>query len=149
MSKQRKITLGEAEIPTHWYNIAADMPNAPLPPLDPATKEPIGPEALAPLFPMALIEQEVSTTRYIEIPERIREAYALWRPTPMYRAHNLEKLIGGPARIYYQYEGASPAGRTYDRDRSGLQEARYGGCRLQGNAIARPAGGFGSGRTRA
>jgi tryptophan synthase beta chain len=110
MTKQRKITLSEAEIPTHWYNIAADMPNAPLPPLNPATLEPIGPEALAPLFPMALIEQEVSTVRYIEIPERIREAYTLWRPTPMYRAYNLERALDTPARIYYKYEGTSPSG---------------------------------------
>ena len=110
MSKQRKITLSEAEIPTHWYNIAADMPNAPLPPLNPATKEPIGPEALAPLFPMALIEQEVSSARYIEIPERIREAYSLWRPTPMFRAYNLERALDTPARIYYKYEGGSPSG---------------------------------------
>jgi tryptophan synthase beta chain len=110
MTKQRKITLSEAEIPTHWYNIAADMPNAPLPPLNPATKEPIGPEALAPLFPMALIEQEVSTARYIEIPERIRDAYAMWRPTPLYRAYNLELALDTPARIYYKYEGGSPAG---------------------------------------
>ncbi|MFO7561467.1 MAG: TrpB-like pyridoxal phosphate-dependent enzyme [Enhygromyxa sp.] len=110
MSKQRKITLSEAEIPTHWYNIAADMPNAPLPPLNPATKEPIGPEALAPLFPMALIEQEVSSERYIEIPERVREAYSLWRPTPMYRAYNLERALDTPARIYYKFEGTSPSG---------------------------------------
>jgi tryptophan synthase beta chain len=110
MAKLRKITLGEAEIPTHWYNIAADMPNAPLPPLNPATHEPIGPEALAPLFPMALIEQEVSTERWIEIPERVREAYTLWRPTPLIRAHELERALDTPARIYYKYEGGSPAG---------------------------------------
>lgn len=110
MDRQRKITLSESEIPTHWYNIAADMPHPPLPPLNPATKEPIGPDALAPLFPMALIEQEVSTERHIEIPERIREAYSLWRPTPMYRAYNLEKALDTPARIYYKYEGVSPSG---------------------------------------
>lgn len=110
MIKQRKITLNESEIPTHWYNVAADMPNAPLPPLNPATNEPIGPEALAPLFPMALIEQEVSTERHIEIPERVREAYTLWRPTPMYRAYNLERALDTPARIYYKYEGTSPSG---------------------------------------
>jgi tryptophan synthase beta chain len=110
MSKQRKITLSEAEIPTHWYNIAADMPHAPLPPLNPATKEPIGPEALAPLFPMALIEQEVSTARYIEIPERIRDVYTMWRPTPLFRAYNLERALDTPARIYYKYEGGSPSG---------------------------------------
>jgi tryptophan synthase beta chain len=110
MIKQRKITLSESEIPTHWYNVAADMPNAPLPPLHPGTLEPIGPDALAPLFPMALIEQEVSTERYIEIPERVREAYTIWRPTPMYRAYALERVLDTPARIYYKYEGTSPAG---------------------------------------
>ncbi|MFV8755168.1 TrpB-like pyridoxal phosphate-dependent enzyme [Nannocystaceae bacterium ST9] len=110
MTKQRKITLSESEIPTHWYNVAADMPNAPLPPLNPATHEPIGPEALAPLFPTKLIEQEVSTERWIEIPERIRDAYALWRPTPLHRAYELERALDTPARIYYKYEGGSPAG---------------------------------------
>jgi tryptophan synthase beta chain len=107
---QRKITLAESEIPTHWYNIAADMPNAPLPPLNPATHEPIGPDALAPLFPMALIEQEVSTERWIEIPERVRDAYTLWRPTPLFRARELERALDTPARIYYKYEGGSPSG---------------------------------------
>ncbi len=110
MTKQRKITLDESEIPTHWYNIAADMPNAPLPPLHPGTHEPIGPDALAPLFPMALIEQEVSRERYIEIPERVREAYTIWRPTPLFRAYGLEQALDTPARIYYKYEGVSPAG---------------------------------------
>jgi tryptophan synthase beta chain len=110
MIKQRKITLSETEIPTHWYNVAADMPNAPLPPLHPGTLQPIGPDALAPLFPMALIEQEVSTERFIEIPERVREAYAIWRPTPMYRAYGLERVLDTPARIYYKYEGTSPSG---------------------------------------
>jgi tryptophan synthase beta chain len=106
----RKIMLPESEIPTHWYNIAADMPNKPLPPLNPATGEPLGPEALAPLFPQALIEQEVSTERWIEIPERVREIYSQWRPTPMFRAHGLEKALDTPAHIYYKYEGGSPAG---------------------------------------
>jgi tryptophan synthase beta chain len=106
----RKILLPESDIPTHWYNIAADMPNPPPPPLDPRTKEPIGPEALAPLFPMALIEQEVSTERWIEIPEPVRDIYTQWRPTPMFRAFGLEKALDTPARIYYKYEGVSPAG---------------------------------------
>lgn len=106
----RKILLSESEIPTHWYNIAADMPNAPLPPLNPATKEPIGPEALAPLFPMGLIEQEVSTERWIEIPEQVRDIYTQWRPSPLFRAHGLEKALDTPAHIYYKYEGVSPAG---------------------------------------
>ena len=108
--KATKITLEEREIPTHWYNVAADMPNKPLPPLNPATQEPIGPEALAPLFPMGLIEQEVSTERWIEIPERVREIYTMWRPTPLYRARSLERALDTPAHIYYKYEGGSPAG---------------------------------------
>lgn len=106
----RKIPLAESDIPTHWYNIAADMPNRPLPPLNPQTSEPLGPEALEPLFPKALIEQEVSTERWIEIPEPVREVYTQWRPTPMFRAHGLEKALDTPAHIYYKYEGGSPAG---------------------------------------
>jgi tryptophan synthase beta chain len=108
--KNNKILLDENQIPENWYNIAADMPNKPLPPLHPGTGEPIGPEALAPLFPMALIMQEVSTDRWIPIPEEVRDAYRLWRPTPMYRAYNLEKMLDTPAKIYYKYEGVSPSG---------------------------------------
>ena len=105
-----KIILPESELPTHWYNIVPDLPSPPPPVLHPGTHEPIGPDDLAPLFPMDLILQEVSTDRYIEIPEEIREVYRMWRPSPLYRAHGLEKLIGGPARIYYKYEGVSPVG---------------------------------------
>lgn len=108
--KNRKITLEEHEIPERWYNIVADMPNKPLPPLHPGTKEPIGPDALAPLFPMALIEQEVSAEKWIQIPEPVRDVYKMWRPTPLYRAYNLEKLLDTPAKIYYKYEGVSPSG---------------------------------------
>ncbi len=107
---QRKFLLSENEIPEKWYNIAADMPNKPLPPLDPGTKEPIGPEALAPLFPMDLIMQEVSPEKWIEIPDEVRDIYTVWRPTPLFRASNLEKALDTPARIYYKYEGVSPAG---------------------------------------
>lgn len=110
MSQERKITLQESEIPTHWYNIMADMTNKPLPPLHPATKQPVGPEDLAPLFPMELIKQEVSTDKWIEIPEEVRKIYSLWRPTPMYRAYGLEKALGTKSKIYYKYEGVSPAG---------------------------------------
>ncbi len=110
MSKNRKITLSESEIPTHWYNVVADMPNKPLPPLNPGTGEPIGPEALAPLFPMELIKQEVSQEQFVEIPEEVRDIYAMWRPTPMFRAYNLEKMLDTPAKIYYKYEGVSPSG---------------------------------------
>ena len=108
--QNRKILLSENEIPTHWYNIVHDMPNKPLPPLHPGTKEPIGPEALAPLFPMALIQQEVSTEKYIEIPDEVRDIYKLWRPSPMYRAYGLEKALDTPAKIYYKYDGVSPSG---------------------------------------
>lgn len=110
MSKERKIVLSESEMPTHWYNIQADMPNPTLPPLHPGTKQPIGPEDLAPLFPMELIKQEVSAERWIEIPEAVRDVYTLWRPTPLYRAYGLEKALDTPAKIYYKYEGVSPSG---------------------------------------
>ena len=105
-----KIVLPEAELPTHWYNIVPDLPSPPPPVLHPGTHEPIGPDDLAPLFPMDLILQLVSEDSYIEIPEEVREVYRLWRPSPLYRAHRLEALIGGPARIYYKYEGVSPVG---------------------------------------
>lgn len=107
---ERKIILSEKEMPTHWYNIIADMPNKPLPPLHPGTKQPIGPEMLAPLFPMELIKQEVTTDKYVEIPEQVRDIYSIWRPTPLYRAYGLEKLLDTPAKIYYKYEGGSPSG---------------------------------------
>jgi tryptophan synthase beta chain len=110
MSKRVKYVLDEKDIPTRWYNIVADMPNRPLPPLHPATHEPIGPEALAPLFPMGLIEQEVSAERWVEIPEEVRDIYRQWRPTPLYRARGLEKALDTPAKLFYKYEGVSPAG---------------------------------------
>jgi tryptophan synthase beta chain len=105
-----KILLDESEIPTHWYNVVADLPSPPPPPLHPATHEPIGPDDLAPLFPMGIIEQEVSTDRHVEIPEEVRDVYRIWRPTPLVRAHRLERALGTPARIYFKYEGVSPAG---------------------------------------
>ena len=107
---EKKILLSEKEIPRNWYNIMADMPNKPLPPLNPATNEPIGPEALAPIFPMGLIQQEVSTERWIEIPDQVRDIYKIWRPSPLIRATGLEKALDTPAKIYYKYEGVSPAG---------------------------------------
>ncbi|MCG6886960.1 MAG: TrpB-like pyridoxal phosphate-dependent enzyme [Proteobacteria bacterium] len=106
---QTKILLDESEIPTQWYNVIADMPNPPTPPLGPDGK-PVGPEALSAIFPDALIEQEVSGQRWIDIPDKVREIYQLWRPSPLYRAHRLEAALGTPARIYYKYEGVSPAG---------------------------------------
>ena len=108
--KTRKFTLEEKEVPEKWYNIVADMPNKPLPPLHPGTLEPIGPEALAPLFPMELIKQEVSTDKWVDIPEEVRDIYTLWRPTSLYRAYGLEKALDTPAKIYYKYEGLSPSG---------------------------------------
>jgi tryptophan synthase beta chain len=111
MSDDRiRFDLPQSDIPEAWYNIQADLPR-PLPPvLHPGTKQPIGPADLAPLFPMALIMQEVSQDRYIDIPEEVREIYKLWRPTPLLRARRLEKALGTPAHIYYKYEGVSPSG---------------------------------------
>ncbi len=104
-----KILLDESEIPTHWYNVVADMPNPPEPPLGP-DGQPVGPDALAAIFPESLIMQEVSAERWIPIPEPVREIYRLWRPSPLYRARRLEAYIGTPAKIYYKNEGVSPAG---------------------------------------
>jgi len=106
---QVKIFLDEADIPRHWYNVVADLPNPPAPPLGPDGK-PISLDALAAIFPGAIIEQEVSRERWIPIPEPVRDIYRLWRPTPLYRALRLEEMLGTPARIYYKYEGVSPAG---------------------------------------
>jgi tryptophan synthase beta chain len=108
-----KYLLSEKQLPTHWYNIVPDMAEAgmpPVPPLHPGTLQPIGPEDLAPLFPMALIGQEVSQDRFIAIPDEVREVYKLWRPSPLSRAHRLERALGTRAHIYYKYEGVSPAG---------------------------------------
>ena len=105
-----RIVLEEKDLPTHWYNIAADLPKPLDPPLNPATKQPIGPEALAPIFPMGLIMQEVSQERFIEIPDEVRDKLLLYRPSPMYRAFALEKALGTPAHIYYKHEGFSPPG---------------------------------------
>src|SRR4030042_6008769 len=106
----KKILLTEDEMPRQWYNILADMPNGMQPPLHPGTGQPVGPDDLAPIFPMPLIEQEVSKQRFIDIPEPVLEKYLIWRPTPMYRAFNLEKHLGTPAKIYFKNEGVSPAG---------------------------------------
>ena len=97
-------------VPTHWYNLAADLPEPTPPHLHPGTQQPLTPDDLAPLFPMALIEQEVTTERYVEIPQTVREIYAMWRPSPLVRAHRLERALGTGARIYYKYEGVSPVG---------------------------------------
>jgi tryptophan synthase beta chain len=109
-SRRTKFVLDDDRIPRAWYNIAADLPVPPPPPLHPGTGQPLGPGDLAPLFPMALILQEVSTEREIEIPDPVRDAYALYRPSPLHRAHRLEAALDTPAHIYYKYEGVSPAG---------------------------------------
>src|SRR5437773_568589 len=105
-----KYQLSEREIPTHWINLMPDLPGDPLPPLHPGTLEPAGPEDLAPLFPIGLIEQEVSPEHEVEIPAEVRDTYRLWRPTPLFRARHLEAALKTPAHIYYKYEGVSPPG---------------------------------------
>ena len=110
MNQQRKYYLSEEHIPTHWYNVQADMPHPVQPPLRPDTHQPAGPDDLSPLFPKALIEQEMSRERWVPIPAKVRELYQLWRPTPLHRAHGLEAALGTPAHIYYKHEGVSPPG---------------------------------------
>ena len=102
--------LDESRIPRHWYNLVADLPSPPPPVLHPGTHRPVGPDDLAPLFPTSLIQQEVTTEREVEIPEPVRDIYRQWRPSPLRRARRLEQALGTPARIYYKYEGVSPAG---------------------------------------
>jgi len=120
---ETKFLLPESAIPERWYNIAADLPNAPQPVLHPGTGEPIGPDDLAPLFPMALILQEVSQDAEVAIPDEIRDVYRLWRPTPLYRAHRLEQVLGTRSRIFYKYEGVSPAGSH--KPNTALAQAYY------------------------
>jgi tryptophan synthase beta chain len=110
MPEPTKILLDESELPRQWYNLIPDLPSPPPPVLHPATHQPVGPDDLAPLFPMALIGQEVTQESYVDIPEEVLDVYRLWRPTPLYRAWRLEKALGTPARIYYKYEGVSPVG---------------------------------------
>src|SRR3954449_8543859 len=126
-----KFLLHESDIPTHWVNLMPDLPGDPLPPLHPGTKEPAGPDDLSPIFPMGLIMQEVSQEPEVEIPEEVRDAYKLWRPTPLYRAHRLEQALDTPARIYYKYEGTSPAGshkpntavpQAYENAKAGIKK---------------------------
>ena len=105
-----KFLLDERSLPESWYNIVPDLPFQLEPPLNPATREPVGPEAFAPIFPEEIIRQEVTADPYVPIPEEVRETYALWRPTPLFRARHLEKILDTPAHIYYKYEGVSPAG---------------------------------------
>lgn len=119
----KKIFLPESEMPTQWYNIMADMPTPMEPPLHPGTGQPVGPEDLAPIFPMPLIEQEVSPERFIDIPEEVLEKYLLWRPTPLYRAYELEKYLDTPAKIYFKNESVSPAGSH--KPNTALAQAYY------------------------
>ncbi|MFV0663010.1 TrpB-like pyridoxal phosphate-dependent enzyme [Denitromonas sp.] len=122
MSEPTRILMTEADIPTHWYNIAADMPNAPLPPLGP-DGSPATPEQMSAIFPDPIIEQEMTGERWIEIPEEVREIYKIWRPTPLVRAVRLEKALGTPAKIFFKYEGVSPAGSH--KPNSAVPQAYY------------------------
>ncbi|MCX8052551.1 MAG: TrpB-like pyridoxal phosphate-dependent enzyme [Armatimonadetes bacterium] len=108
--EQRQFLLSQKDIPREWYNVVADLGSPPPPPLHPATREPVGPDALAPIFPMALIEQEVSSQRHIPIPEDVLDVLSIWRPTPLFRATRWEKALGTPAKIFYKWEGVSPVG---------------------------------------
>src|SRR3954462_14678075 len=110
MSEPTKYVLGEDAIPTHWVNLLPDLPGEPLPPLNPQTGQPAGPGDLTPIFPMGLFMQEVSGEPEVAIPDAVRDAYRLWRPTPMYRAHRLEQALGTPAKLFYKNEGVSPTG---------------------------------------
>jgi tryptophan synthase beta chain len=148
-----KYLLSEDEIPTHWVNLMPDVPGDPLPPLHPGTKEPAGPDDLTPLFPMGLIQQEVSPEPQVEIPAEVREAYKLWRPTPLYRARRLERELDTPAHIYYKYEGGSPPGshkpntaipQAFENARAGVRKlATETGAGQWGSALAFACGMFG------
>ncbi len=148
-----KFLLTEDRIPTHWVNLMADLPGEPLPPLNPQTKEPAGPPDLLAIFPESLILQEVSAEPEIEIPEEVREAYKLWRPTPLYRAHRLEQALGTTAHIYYKYEGVSPSGshkpntaipQAYENARAGIRKlTTETGAGQWGSSLAFACGMFG------
>src|SRR3954467_8745105 len=126
-----KYVLPEPEIPTHWVNLLPDPPGDPMPPLNPGTMQPAGPEDLTPIFPMGLIQQEVSTEPEVEIPDAVRAAYRIYRPSPLYRARRLEKALDTPAHIYFKYEGVSPAGshqpnsaipQAYENKQAGIEK---------------------------
>jgi tryptophan synthase beta chain len=146
MTEPVKYLLSEADIPTHWVNLAPELPGEPLPPLSPATGQPAGPDDLTPIFPIGLIEQEVSQAPEVEIPEEVRQAYGLWRPTPLYRARRLEQALDTPARIFYKYEGVSPAGshkpntavpQAYENARAGIRKlATETGAGQWGSSLA-------------
>jgi tryptophan synthase beta chain len=144
--KTVKFLLPESEIPTHWVNLLPDLPGDPLPPLNPGTMQPAGPEDLTPIFPMGLIQQEVSMDPEIEIPDAVRDAYRIYRPSPLYRAHRLEKALDTPAHIYFKYEGVSPAGshkpnsaipQAYENKQAGIDSlATETGAGQWGSALA-------------
>jgi tryptophan synthase beta chain len=130
MADQVRYTLPESGIPTHWVNLLPDLPGDPVPPLNPGSMEPAGPDDLTPIFPIGLIQQEVSLQPEVEIPEQVREVYKLWRPSPLYRARRLERALDTPARIYYKYEGGSPPGshkansavaQAYENKQAGIE----------------------------
>lgn len=143
---QTKFLLSERDIPTHWVNLLPDLPGDPVPPLHPGTLQPVGPDDLAAIFPMRLIEQEVSTEPEVEIPGPVREAYKLWRPTPMHRARRFEQALDTPARIYYKYEGTSPPGshkpntavaQAYENAQAGIRKlSTETGAGQWGSALA-------------
>ena len=154
MAEATKYLLSEEQIPTSWLNLLADLPGEPPPPpLNPQTGEPAGPEDLAPIFAMGLIEQEVSAEPDIEIPDEVREIYRLWRPTPLYRARRLERELDTPAHIYYKYEGVSPAGSHkpnsavaqayYNREQGIRKLVTETGAGQWGSALALACGMFG------
>ncbi|MFH0910242.1 MAG: TrpB-like pyridoxal phosphate-dependent enzyme [Planctomycetota bacterium] len=144
--ERKKIILAEEKMPRKWYNVLPDIPNGVAPPLDPVTKKPCGPEKLLPIFPLGLLEQEMSPKRWIDIPEEVLEVLSLWRPTPLIRARSLEKALGTQARIYYKHEGVSPAGshkpntavaQAYYNKREGVKRlATETGAGQWGSALA-------------
>jgi tryptophan synthase beta chain len=155
MSEPTKFLLGEGDVPTHWVNLMAELPGEPLPPLSPRTGEPAGPDDLTPIFPLGLIAQEVSAEPEVEIPEAVRDAYGLWRPTPLYRARRLERALDTPAHIFYKYEGTSPAGshkpntavpQAYENAQAGIERlATETGAGQWGSALAFACSQFGLG----
>src|SRR5215208_4411058 len=131
MPEPTKFLRSEADVPSRWINLLPDLPGEPLPPLSPQSGQPAGPDDLTPIFPMGLIMQEVAMEPEVEIPEEVRRAYGLWRPTPLYRARRLEAALGTPAHIYYKYEGVSPAGshkpntavpQAYENAKAGIRK---------------------------
>src|SRR4051795_8825257 len=146
MTEPTKFLLAEDDIPTHWVNLAPELPGEPLPPLSPATGQPAGPDDLTPIFPMGLILQEVSQEPEVEVPEEVRQAYGRWRPTPLSRARRLERALDTPAKIFYKYEGTSPAGshkpntaiaQAYENAQAGIRKlATETGAGQWGSALA-------------